>query len=64
MSIIMYVLIGTLKLSIDMCSFFFLLSFLNNYSLRLKINAILGPITQTKVGCKMTKLPLVFYEND
>jgi hypothetical protein len=34
------------------------------YSLRLIINAIPGLGTQTNVRCEMTKLPLVFYEND
>jgi hypothetical protein len=29
-----------------------------------KINAILGPSTQTNMTCKMTKIPVVFYEND
>jgi hypothetical protein len=34
------------------------------YSLRPKINAILGLSTQTNVACKMTKIPLVFYEKN
>jgi hypothetical protein len=34
------------------------------YSLRPKISAILELGTQTNVRCEMTKLPLVFYEND
>ena len=32
----------------------------NNYSLRPKINAILGPNTQTNDRCKITKIPFVF----
>jgi hypothetical protein len=36
----------------------------NDYSLRPKINAILGPSTQTNEGYKMTKVPFVFYEKD
>jgi hypothetical protein len=31
---------------------------------RPKINAILRPSTQTNVTCKMTKIPLIFYEKD
>jgi len=32
------------------------------YSLRLKINAILGPSTQTNATCKITKIFFVFCE--
>jgi hypothetical protein len=32
------------------------------YSFRLKINAIVGPIMQTNVGCEVSKIPFVFYE--
>jgi hypothetical protein len=39
-------------------------SMLNLYSLRPKINAILGLSTQTNARCEMTKLPLVLYEKD
>jgi hypothetical protein len=35
-----------------------------DYSLHLIINAILVLSTQTNMRCEMTKLPLVFYEND
>jgi hypothetical protein len=34
------------------------------YSLHPIINAILGLGTQTNMRCEMTKLPLVFHDND
>ena len=34
------------------------------YSLRLKINAIVRPNTQTNARCEITKIPFVLYEKD
>jgi hypothetical protein len=34
------------------------------YSLRPKINAILGPVTENNARCEMTKIPFILYEKD
>jgi hypothetical protein len=36
----------------------------DDYSLSLKINAIVGLNTETNARCKMIKIPLVLYEKD